>query len=138
MVQQEDRLKGHTVREALLTQISLLPCEATLQQAIDCILKGTEKDFLVVRDGAVCGILLNADILRHASRPETPVTELMRTSFRSVDPEAGLSETIQLMSQAGQKFLPVMKDGHLFGAISSENISEFVLLRATVARGPLA
>ncbi len=131
MVQQEDRLRGHTVKEALLTQISLLPCEATLQEAIDLILKGTEKDFLVVKEGAVCGILLNADILRHAARPETPVSELMRTSFRSVDPEAGLTETVQLMSQVRQKFLPVMKGGNLLGAISSENISEFILLRAT-------
>lgn len=131
MVQQEDRLQGHTVREALLTQISLLPCDASLQQAIDLILKGTEKDFLVVRDGAVCGILNNADIARHATRPDTPVTEIMQSEFPSVAPEAGLTETIQLMSREKQKFLPVLEGGRLAGAISSENISEFILLRTT-------
>lgn len=129
MVQQEDRLKGHTVREALLTQISLLPCDATLQQAIDLILKGTEKDFLVVREGGVCGILNNAEIARAATRPDTPVSELMLGEFPSVRPDAGLTETIQLMSREKQKFLPVLEDGRLLGAISSENISEFILLR---------
>ncbi len=131
MVQQEDRLKGHTVREALLTQISLLPCDATLQQAIDLILKGTEKDFLVVREGVVCGILNNAAITRTATRPETPVSEIMQSEFPSIGPDAGLTETIQLMSRVKQKFLPVLEDGRLLGAISSENISEFILLRTT-------
>lgn len=135
MVQQEDRLKGHTVREALLTQISLLPCDATLQQAIDLILQSTEKDFLVVREGAVCGILNNTDITRHATRPETPVAEIMQTEYTPVSPEAGLTETIQQMSRDKQKFLPVLHEGRLVGAISSENISEFILLR-TVAGSP--
>lgn len=129
MVQQEDRLRGHTVREALLTQISLLPCDATLQQAIDLILQGTEKDFLVVREGSVCGILNNAEIAGNATRPETPVSEIMKTAFHPVHPDAGLAETIQLMGREGQKFMPVIEDGRLLGAISSENITEFILFR---------
>ena len=130
MVQQDHQLQGHEVREALLTKITLLHPEDTLQKAVDMILKGTEKDFIVTWDHGVAGILPNQTILKHAGEPGRPVGELMDTGFTAVGPATGLSEAIQLMTQHKQKFLPVLDDGRLIGAISSENISEFILLRA--------
>ena len=129
MVQQEDRLRGHTVKDALLTEIHTLSKADSLSVAIEHILHGTEKDFLVLENSGVCGVLLNADIVRHAAQMETPVSEIMRTHFPKVSPDLGLTETFQLMSQTGIKFLPVIQENRLLGAISSENIGEFVLLR---------
>lgn len=132
MVQQDFQLQGHVVREALLTQITLLHPEDTLKKAVDIILKGTEKDFLVVLEEGVMGILSNKTIIKHAAEPDRNIRELMDTQFTTVTPETGLQEAIQLMGQNRQKLLPVLDGRRLIGAISSENISEFILLRAVL------
>lgn len=130
MVQQEYQLKGHRVREALLTDITLLTPDAPLKQAIETILKGTEKDFIISQDGNVKGILPNKTILEHAGQPSRPIGELMDSRYQIIHPETGLQEAIRVMASNHQKFLPVLKEGKLVGAISSENISEFILLKA--------
>lgn len=130
MVQQEDQLRGYTAKDALLTEIHTLTKAEPLSVAIDHILHGTEKDFLVVENSKVCGVLLNTDIVRNASKPDTPVFELMRTGYPEVTPESDLMETFNLMHQSGMKFLPVIRDACVLGAISSENIGEFILLRS--------
>jgi predicted transcriptional regulator len=40
------------------------------------------------------------------------------------------------MAAKGQKFLPVLREGQLVGAIDSENISEFILLKAGLGPAP--
>jgi predicted transcriptional regulator len=130
MVQQDYQLRGHLIREALLTDITVLQPGDPLQKAIETILKGTEKDFIVSLDGKVVGLLPNKTILEHARQPEQPIGELMVREFPFLRPESGLKEAIQLMASRQQKFLPVLQDDILVGAISSENISEFILLKA--------
>ena len=132
MVQQDHQLQGHVVREALLTDITLLHPEDVLKKAIDTILKGTEKDFIVTWDHGVAGILSNKTILKHAGHPDKTVQELMATRFMTVGPNTGLQEAIQLMSQHQVTFLPVLDKERLIGAISRENISEFILLKASM------
>ncbi|MEJ2585319.1 MAG: site-2 protease family protein [Robiginitalea sp.] len=130
MVQQDYQLRGHQIREALLTDITVLHPADPLQKAIETILKGTEKEFIVSRDGKVVGILPNKVILEHAREPERPIEKLMVRDFPYIKPDAGLKEAIQLMASRQQKFLPVLEGETLVGAISSENISEFILLKA--------
>jgi Zn-dependent protease len=129
MVQQGAQLKDHVVSEALLTEIHPLLAHTTLEHAIDYMLRGTEKDFIVMDTDKVCGMLLNADIIRNANNPNKMVSELMRSEFPVVSPKDGLLETLNTMRQNGLKFLPVTDNGKLVGAISTENISEFILLR---------
>ena len=130
MVQQGAQLDGHWVKEALLTDIHPIPVDATLKTAIDIMLHGTEKDFVIIDAGQVCGILLHSDIIRYASQPDKAVSELMHSEFPVVNAKDGLAETLNVMRQSGLKFLPVLEDRKLRGAISTENISEFILLRA--------
>ena len=130
MVQQDYQLRGHLIREALLTDITILQPADPLQKAIDTILKGTEKEFIVSQDGKVLGILPNKVILEHARQPERPIEELMERDYPFLTPDSGLKEAIQLMASEQQKFLPVLEGETLVGAISSENISEFILLKA--------
>lgn len=130
MVQQDYQLRGHLIREALLTDITVLQPTDPLQKAIETILKGTEKEFIVSLDGKVVGILPNKVILEHARQPERPIEELMERDYASLAPDSGLKEAIQLMASRQQRFLPVLEGETLVGAISSENISEFILLKA--------
>jgi len=130
MVQQDYQLRGHVIREALLTDITVLHPSDPLQKAIETILKGTEKDFIVCLEGKVVGILPNKVILEHASQPDQPIGDLMKKDYPFLQPDSGLKEAIQTMASHQQKFLPVLEGSALVGAISSENISEFILLKA--------
>lgn len=133
MVQQNYQLRGHKVREALITDFTPHHPEEPLQKAIETILKGTEKDFIVVRGGKAIGILPNKTILEHAKAPQRPIGELIKPSFPSVGPDSDLRKAIEIMGRHQQKFLPVLEGETLVGAISSENISEFILLKAGLA-----
>ncbi len=135
MVQQDVTLKGHRVREALLTDITILQPDDPMQKAVDTILKGTEKDFIVSEMGRVVGILNYKDTLRAAANPEKKVRELMTTQFRAVSPEDELNQIMKTMSESGLRFLPVLKEGELAGAISTENISEFIMIRTARVPG---
>ena len=130
MVQQDYQLRGHLIREALLTDITVLHPGDPLQKAIETILKGTEKDFIVSLDGKVVGLLPNKVILENARQPEQSIEELMVREFPLLRPDSGLKEAIQLMASHQHKILPVLQDDVLVGAISGENISEFILLKA--------
>ncbi len=133
MVQQTFQLRGHKVREALLTDLTLLQAEDPLEKAIETILKGTEKDFIVVRENKPIGILPNKTILEYAQAPQRPIGELIKTSFPCVGPDSDLEKAIEIMGHHQQKFLPVLEGETLIGAISSENISEFIMLKAGLA-----
>jgi Zn-dependent protease len=135
MVQQDYQLRGHLIREALLTDITILHPADPLKKAIETILKGTEKDFIVALEGKVVGLLLNKVILENASRPERPIEDLMVTEYPVLEPDSGLKEAIHLMASHQQKFIPVLQGETLVGAISSENISEFILLKAGLQPG---
>ena len=52
MVKQASILEGHLAREAMLTHITLLAPENTVQEVVDILLAGTEKDFVVVQNDA--------------------------------------------------------------------------------------
>lgn len=129
MVQQQYRLQGHLVRDALITNFSSIPRDASLKTAISLILSGTEKDFMITEQGRLCGLLLNSDIVRHAGQQDTPIAEIMETEFATVSPQTPLTEAFQIMNKQGVKFLPVLEKDQLIGAISSENIGEFLLFR---------
>jgi CBS domain-containing protein len=63
-----------------------------------------------------------------ATGPESYVAGAMNREFVRVSPDQDLAGTIPLLSQAGSCVL-VMEGERLVGLLTSENLSEFLLLR---------
>ncbi|MEX0289885.1 MAG: site-2 protease family protein [Flavobacteriaceae bacterium] len=129
MVQRQSILKGHLVREATLTNITLLDPENTVQQVIEILLAGTEKDFIVSKNDSIVGVVTHKDIIKHASTPSTLVSEIMQKDFHPVEASTEIINILDLIGKFNKRFFPVIDNGKLLGAIDSVNISEFMLLQ---------
>jgi CBS domain-containing protein len=104
---------------------------------------------VVVREGALHGILTDRDIVVRGVRTEldlarTTVGELMSRPLVTIDPDADVADAIALMAGKGIRRLPVVDaDGDLVGVLSLDDLAAVVgnhvaLLRtaltATLAR----
>ncbi|GMN11737.1 site-2 protease family protein [Croceitalea sp. MTPC9] len=136
MVQQHSLLKGHTAKEATLKYITRLHPEDTAQKAIDTLLAGSEKDFVVTDDNRIVGVLYQKDIIKNTTTPSVLIGDIMQTTFKTVDMSTEMVKVLELIKKDEQNFFPVTKDQQLVGAIDSSNISEFILLKNEIANKP--
>jgi Zn-dependent protease/CBS domain-containing protein len=131
MVQQMALLEGHRVKEAMLTQITLMKPTDTIDKVVGVILSGAEKDFIVEEDGKPIGILTNADIIKNSKYRKKEVREIMKTTYKEIDLEAHLGDVLRTVAVQKEYFFPVLnRKGLLVGAIDMVNINEFILLQA--------
>jgi len=131
MVQQLELIKGHTVSEAMLTNITLLKIDDTLARVKALILSGTEKDFIIEHDGKPLGILMNADIIKNSNKPEMLVGDIMETSFKMLGTNDKLRNVLSLVELRKGNYFPVLDaNKKLVGAIDLTNINEFILFQS--------
>lgn len=131
-VQQLGLLEGNTVRDAMITEFSILKPDAPLSEAVDKILATTEQNFVVASDSEIEGILYMEDLARALKQggKEVPVREVMDTSFKTLEADKPLKDGYRSIQQGGKNFFPVLKDGKIVGVLDMNNINEFLTLRA--------
>ncbi|MGB3152396.1 MAG: site-2 protease family protein [Maribacter sp.] len=129
MVQRESILAGHTVKDAMLRYFTRLHPEDTLQKAIDTLLAGSEKDFVVTDDNQIVGTLYQKDIIKSAKEPSQFIREVMHTDFKTVEISTEMIKVLELIGKEKTSFFPVTMNDELVGAIDMNNISEFILLK---------
>jgi Zn-dependent protease len=131
MVKQGALLQGHLAQEATLTNITKLRPDNSVQEVIDILLAGTEKDFVVVENDKVLGIVTQKDIIKHAKTPSLLVGEIMQQTFLTVDVSMEIIKVLELIGKEKKNFFPVVNKDQLVGAIDMTNISEFILLKTS-------
>jgi len=131
MVRQNSLLKGHMVKEATLTNITLLSPTNSVQEVIDILLAGTEKDFVVMEKDKAVGVVTQKDIIKHAKTPEVLVGDIIDKTVRPVDASTAITKVLELIGKEKKSFFPVTEEGKLIGAIDRTNISEFILLKTS-------
>ncbi|MGB5818933.1 MAG: site-2 protease family protein [Saonia sp.] len=132
MVQQISLLEGHTIKDAMLTNITIRTPENTVQDMIDLLLAGTEKDFIIVENEKIVGIVYYKDIIGQTHNNSLLVRDIMNTSFQTVDVSKELKEIFDLIAKERKSFFPVTNDQKLVGAIDKTNLSEFILLKSNL------
>lgn len=131
MVQHSALLKGHKVHEAMLTNISYLDPEDSMERVVAHILSGTERDFIVQANGRAIGILSHDRIMKHAAKKEARVKEFMETNFKCISQNAPLHDVLRLVESGKAQFYPVINNSEeLVGAIDMTNLNEFILLQS--------
>ena len=133
-VQQEAVTKGHRVKEAMLTNLSVLRPDDTVARVIELLLSGTEKDFVVADKDEIHGVLYQKDIIDHVKDGGTPVKDIMDVSFKSISQNANLSDVLKLINVKRKNFFPVLDEGKLVGAIDLTNLSEFILIQSQLMK----
>ena len=122
---------GFPVRAAMITEFRSLQHGDTIRDAGQLLLATSQHDFPVMHGDAVVGLLTRSALVRAmlTAGPESYVAGAMDRDFPRVAPDQPLDEVLPLVSAPGACALVLDADGRLLGLLTSENVSEFLLLR---------
>ena len=102
----------------------------TLRDAATMLLATSQQDFPVMLGNNVIGMLGRSGLLRAMAEdgPEAYISGHMQREFVRVEPDMDLAEAMPLLARAGSAAL-VMQDDSLLGMLTTENLTEYILLR---------
>ena len=132
MVQHLELLKGHSVEEAMLLNITTFKPKDSIDLVVNKIISWTETNFIVVEDGAVKGVLFHRKIIENSNKAVL-VKEIMDTNFKTVSNTDNLKKIYHLIYSEKQPFIPVTRQGKLVGAIDATNLNEYIALQSKLA-----
>ncbi len=121
---------GIPVRAAMITEYHTLGHGNTVRDAANLLLSTSQQDFPVLNGDLVVGLLGRNLLLKAlaAEGPDAYVAGVMDREFLQLEPTTDLAEVLPLMAQAGSCAL-VMDGSKLAGLLTTDNLSEFLLLR---------
>jgi Zn-dependent protease/CBS domain-containing protein len=121
---------GIPARAAMITDFQTLDHSNTIRDAANLLLSTSQQDFPVLHSGQVVGLLDRNLLLRAIAQdgPDAYVAGVMDRDFLALSPDDDLAGILPLMARAGRCALVMEKD-RLLGLITTENLSEFLLLR---------
>jgi predicted transcriptional regulator len=127
-------LGGIPVTRAMQTDYHILSPSDTLGRAVELILSGSQQDFPVVENGRVDGILDRDTLISALSKngQSTAVAEVMHRNLPEIDSHDMVETALTRLQESGSKTLPVTHLGQLVGLITSENITEFLMIRSAL------
>ncbi len=134
MAQMKDLALNLPVSEAMVTHLLTLPAHATLDEAVEALLRTSQHEYPVLDSaGRVLGVLTRDDMITALKRhgPATPVVDVMHRDLPVVGPHDPFGEAFRLMQESASPALPVVdRVGRLLGLITPENIGEMMLVNS--------
>lgn len=123
-------IHGVRVGEAMVTDFRTLSHGNTIREAADMLIATSQQDFPVMYGSQVVGLLGRNALLRAISMegPDAYVASAMDRNPTVLPPSADLAEALPALTQAGSCAL-VMDGERLAGLLTTENLSEFLVLR---------
>ncbi|MBI4526774.1 MAG: site-2 protease family protein [Deltaproteobacteria bacterium] len=136
LAQIRSALGGIPVARAMVTDFRTLTPRDSLARAVALVLTGAQQDFPVVEDRRVLGVLTRGDLLIGLARrgQETPVVDVMRREFQTVDSSETLETAFARLQTCECHTLPVVHSGQLVGLITMDNVGEFVAIQAALVQ----
>ena len=130
-------LTGLTVRDAMLTDFTVLSGVHPLGDAAHQLLAGSQQDFPVESDSRLIGMLYRPQLVAALKKlgSAVPVSDVVQADYATVRPEDSLHEALARLRLAACSSAPVLdaEDG-LVGLLTLENVGELMMLR-TVFQG---
>ena len=132
----QEALQDLPLERAMITNFHSLEVGATLRNAVDALLGGSQHDFPVLDgDRQLVGILTRTGLIGALAShgPHHPVSEVMLRDAPTVPLQTSLRDAFQLLQQSQSEVLPVLGLGdEVCGLLSAENISELLMVRSAV------
>ena len=135
-VEMRSALSGVPITTAMMTSFRTLEASDPLQQAVDLVLAGAQRDFPVMAQGRLVGILTREALVAAlaAREPATRVDEIMTREFVSADWRELLEPAVRRLEGCRCQVLPVLRGNELIGIVTADNVGEFVMFRGALAR----
>ena len=126
---------GIPVHQVMVSEFKSLSADDSLQRAADLTLTGTQKDFPVVSDGILEGVVRQTDLLEALSRHDTleAVASIISKDTFSVESTEMLDNVVTRLNECRCDLLPVTREGKLVGVVTTDNLGAFMRLREAAA-----
>lgn len=136
MVKVRHVLGGIPIARAMQTKFQVLSPRDTLARVVDLILSSSQQDFPVVEEGdnSVVGVLDRETFISALAKngQATPVAQVMHRNVPGIDSQNMVETALRRLQESGSKTLPVTNGGKLVGLITSDSISEFLMIRSAL------
>ena len=135
MARMKSAVGGIPVGQVMVSEFKTLAVDDSLQRAAAFTLAGTQKDFPVVSDGILEGVLRQTDLLTALSSKDTQATvaSIIRRDAASVELTEMLDSVVTKLSQCRCDLLPVTREGKLVGVVSTDSLGALIRLREAAA-----
>ena len=136
MVDQQTALRGIQVKDVMRTRFWSMPGAATVQQAVDELLAGGDRDLVLLGpDQAYQGVLTRRDLVKALSdgKSSERLDALPFAAPPSVLPEDAVNKAYQSLLAGQFPLLPVLQDSRLVGVLEPENLTEFLLVKGALS-----
>ncbi len=120
-----------TTGEAMLTEFHRLSPQDSLARVIELTLEGSQKDFPVMVDGNMVGVLTQDDLLRglQADGEHGRVADWMQRDVHTADIHEPLNGVLERLRESRSPLLAVMQNGRVAGVINLDNIMELIRIQ---------
>jgi Zn-dependent protease/predicted transcriptional regulator len=128
--------EGLQVRQMMVTDFRTVPIHATLNDAVNLLLSGEQREFPVLDNlGRTEGLLTRENLIRGLSQrgPQSTVAEAMSAGVPSVSSTLSFQDALDQLRASRLPALPVIDGGALVGLLTMDNITDLLLVRR--ARG---
>lgn len=136
-VQLREVSRGAVVADAMITKFESLRTDSTVADAVECLIRTTQKEFPIVDGGGRLRGVLTRDAMIRALKergPSTPVLEVMQPDVPVVPARAMLESALKPLSEQSAGVLGVADaSGRLVGLLTAENLGEMMMVRAARA-----
>ena len=132
MVTLKSALNGIPVERAMLTNFTVLSQDDSLAKVVDYVLSGDQKDFPVVADEQVVGILSQSALLEGLRRngEATLVGSVMRRDFQTADSFEMLDTAFARLQDCDCHTIPILHQSQLVGLLTMDNVGEFIRIQS--------
>ncbi|MEW6741347.1 MAG: site-2 protease family protein [Planctomycetota bacterium] len=119
------------VGAAMIHGCACLNEEETVAGAVEKLLFGVWRDFPILANGEVVGMLTRDELLRAVEHRdfEVTVSAIMRRDCGVLAETDSLEEAVHRMARCGCRSLPVVRDGVVIGIVSLGVLHEFMTVR---------
>lgn len=135
--QVKSTLSGMAVGRAMLTDFEVISPDKTLSYVIKLTLTGSQKEFPVLLDGDMVGVLTQDDLLKGLQQQgeQSRVADWMQRKVQSADINESLEKVLQRLQSCECRLLSVTDAGRLVGIINLDNIMELISIQTALEEG---
>jgi CBS domain-containing protein len=129
-------MKGYFTGQITMQRYEALDVNQSIGDAVQKVLNGQCKTFLVTDNGKPAGTLNREGIIRAlaASGQHARISEVMKPGVLKIDSALPIESTYRLMTENRADMAVVTENGQMTGVIDAENILEFVMIRNAMAK----
>jgi CBS domain-containing protein len=126
--------RGALVADAMITKFQSLGTQATVNEAVDTLIRTTQREFPIVDGSGRLRGVLTRDVMIKALKevgPDAAVLDVMETDVPTISARASLDAAVKALTQVGKPVVGVIDNqDRLIGMLTAENLGEMMMIQA--------